>query len=104
MLSPPSRIHTYSFSSSPIVTLAGVWCLGAGRAGRGVAAPCYRPSVARSCCLPAAPRWPGTPQPGAGSITVTWTLLSLVTRVTRGAGGHEGVTRVSRRCDDAAPL
>ena len=107
----PCRIHTCSFSSSPIVTLAGVWCLGAGRAGRGVAAPCYRPSVARSCCLPAAPRWPGTPQPGRQVHHCNVDTAESGHegheggRVSRGSRGcHEGVTRMSRRCDDAVSL
>ena len=90
---PPCRIHTCSFSSSPIVTLAGVWCLGAGRAGRGVAAPCYRPSVARSCCLPAAPRWPGTPQPGRQVHHCN------VDTAESGHEGHEG-DRVLRGCHE----
>ena len=85
------RIHICSFSSSPIVTLAGVWCLGGGW----LELPCYRPSVARSCCLhhpPPAGQGPRNLAPGPAPVT--WTLPRLVTRVTRGAGCHEDVKRM----------
>ena len=82
-------IHICSFSSSPIVTLAGVWCLGGGW----LELPCYRPSVARSCCLPTRPPLARDP--------ATWRRVHHCNVDTTQAGheGHEG-GRVSRGCEE----
>ena len=86
----PCRIHICSFSSSPIVTLAGVWCLGGGWLE--IELP-YRPSVARSCCLPTRPPLARDP--------ATWRRVHhcYVDTTQAGHEGHEG-GRVSRGCEE----